>query len=345
MQTLKALSIAALAALLLAVAAAAPVRADAGEVNLYTDRQEVFLRPALAAFTAATGVEVKALFIKAGLRERLRAEGASSPADVLLVVDVGALSDMVGDGLTRPAPADLAADLARVVPAGRRDENNHWFGVTRRARILYAAAGRAAALRDYADLAAPEWRDGVCLRSGRHPYNIGLISHVIAARGESAAREWLAGVKQNLARRPQGNDRAQIKGVLTGECAVGVGNSYYFFQTLRNADNDAARDELRAKVIPVYPDNPNVNITGMALAAHAPNAENAAKLMRFLVGEAAQKIYASENKEFPVRDDAEWPEDLAPYREKLKTSAVPLTRLAELRALSSQIVEELNFDR
>ena len=334
-------SVAAIMALILSV----PSALAAEEVNLYTDRQEVFLRPALNAFTRASGVEVNVLFIKAGLRERMRAEGASSPADVVLVVDVGALSDMVADNLTRPAPSDLAAELSRIIPADRRDENNHWFGVTRRARVLYVAADRANQARDYADLANPSWRGKACVRSGRHPYNIGLISHIIADRGADFARQWLAEFKSNLARPPQGNDRAQIKGVLSGECDIAVANSYYFFQTLKNAESDSARDELRAKVVPAYPANPNVNITGMALAAHSPHPENAARLMRFLVGETAQQLYANENKEFPIRDDVEWPADLAPHRAALQGARVPLTRLAELRALSSQMIEELNFDR
>ena len=316
-----------------------------GEVNLYTDRQEVFLRPALAAFTRETEVEVNVLFIKAGLRERLRAEGESSPADVVLVADVGALSDIVADQLTRPVPSGLAADLAQVVPQNFRDENGQWFAVTRRARILYAAPDLAPQVHDYADLASPKLRGKICLRSGRHPYNIGLVSHIIASRGEAAAREWLAAVKANLARRPQGNDRAQIKGVLNGECGVAVANSYYFFQTLKNAESDSGRRALLEKVIPVQPPNPNVNITGMALAANPPNLDNAAKLMRFLVGEKAQRIYANQNKEFPVRADAEWPGDLEPYRAKLQNSGTSLKRLAEFRALSSRMVEAAGFDR
>ena len=331
--------------LILGIAPAQSVLAQ-GEVNLYTDRQEVFLRPVLAEFKRETGVTANVLFIKSGLRERMRAEGASSPADVVLVVDVGALSDIVADGLTRPAPSALAAALAQAVPEAYRDsENNQWFGVTRRARVMYVSARRAGEVRDYADIADPKWRGRVCVRPGTHPYNIGLFSHVIALRGEAAARAWLAGFKENLARKPQGNDRAQISAVLNGECDIGVGNSYYFFQNLKNAESDAARNELLEKVIPVYPANPNVNITGMAMAKHSPNSENAAKLMRFLVGKKAQGIYANENKEFPVRGDTEWPQDLEPYRAKLQNAGASLKRLAELRALSSRMAEELGFDR
>ena len=316
-----------------------------GEVNLYTDRQEVFLRPALAAFARATGVESNVLFIKAGLLERMRAEGSSSAADVVLVADVGALSDIVSAGLTRKPDAGLAAELSDAVPAAYRDADGEWFGVTRRARIIYASAERASEVRTYDDIADPKFRGRVCIRSGRHPYNIGLVAHMIATRGEAKAREWLLGVKANLARKPQGNDRAQIKGVLSGRCDAGVGNSYYFFQALRNADDEEARDELRAKVVPVYPPDPNVNITGMALARHAPNADNAAKLMRFLVGEQAQKIYAGENQEFPVRDREEWPGELELHRARLQAAGATVKRLAELRMLASRMVEEVGFDR
>ena len=316
-----------------------------GEVNLYTDRQEVFLRPVLDAFKRETGAEVNVLFIKAGLRERMRAEGASSPADVVLVVDVGALSDIADDGLTQRPPENLTGHLLKIIPASYRDPELEWFGVTRRARILYVRRGGEDRARDYSALADPEWRGKVCTRSGRHSYNIGLISNMVATLGEEGAREWLAGFKNNLARKPQGNDRAQIKGVLSGECGIGVGNSYYFFQTLKNAESDAARDELREKVVPVYPPNPNVNITGMAMAKHSPNPENAAKLMRFFVSPQAQKLYAGENREFPVRDDVEWPAELAPHREDLQNPGASLARLAELRATASQMVEDADFDR
>ena len=204
-----------------------------------------------------------------------------------------------------------------------------------------AKAGRAIS----SALAGPQWRGKVCTRSGRHPYNIGLISHIIASRGEGEARKWLDGFKANLARKPQGNDRAQIKAVLSGECGLAVANSYYFFQTLKNAESDAAREKLRQTVIPVYPPDPNVNITGMALAAHSPNPENAAQLMRFLVGEKAQNLYAAENREFPVRDDVEWPAELAAHRASLKDSGASLLRLAELRAVASQMAEAADFDR
>ena len=331
-----------LSALILTIA---PARAAAEEVNLYTDRQEVFLRPMLKEFTRQTGVEVNVLFIKSGLRERLRAEGAASPADVALVADVGALSDIVSDALTRKPGAELAAQLAKVVPPAYRDPDGEWFGVTRRARILYVRKGGESRARDYSALAGPEWRGKVCTRSGRHPYNIGLISHIIASRGEGEARKWLDGFKANLARKPQGNDRAQIKAVLSGECGLAVANSYYFFQTLKNAESDAAREKLRQTVIPVYPPDPNVNITGMALAAHSPNPENAAQLMRFLVGEKAQNLYAAENREFPVRDDVEWPAELAAHRASLKDSGASLFRLAELRAVASQMAEAADFDR
>ncbi len=315
--------------------AASGVLAASGEVNLYTDRQEVFLRAVLVAFEEESGVAVNVLFVKKGLLERMRAEGEESPADVVMAADVGRLRDFAAAGLT--APVDDAALLA-AVPPEYRDGDGYWFGITRRARAIFTGANGGA--KTYDDLASPQMKGGVCMRSGLHSYNIALISDMIARKGKDGARAWLEGVKQNLARTPQGNDRAQIRGVLNGECRAGVANSYYYFQMLKGD----LRGELLANVEMVVPLRANVNVTGSALAARAPNRENALLLMRFLAGEKAQNIYASENFEFPVNLSAEYPPELERYRGVL-LRASPAGNSGRYRKEASRLVEEIGFDR
>lgn len=313
---------------------AMPAHSD--EVNLYTDRQEVFLRPLAEAFEEESGIKVRMLFVKKGMLERIRAEGGESRADVVMALDIGKLRDFAAAGLVVPVVGDAALDK---VPPDYRDPDGYWFGVTRRIRAIYAPKGSG--IQTYQQLAE---RDGVCLRSGRHLYNISLIADMIGRHGIDAARDWLRGVKANLARRPQGNDRAQIRGVLNGECKVGIANSYYYFQMLRRDDPEAPRRRLLDEVEMIIPQKPSVNITGIALGRHAPNRGNAIKLMRFLVGARAQSIYAAQNFEFPVDDNAALPPELQPYRPRLKDAAAPINA-ALYRAEASVMVEDIGFDR
>ena len=323
---------------LAAVFAPAVAPAFAAEVNLYTDRQEVFLRAAAAAYEKESGDKVNMLFVKKGLLERALAEGDSSPADVFLLADIGRLLDFVGNGLT--APVD-SPELNAAVPANLRAPDGHWFAVTRRARILFAAPG--AGINTYEDLADPKYK-GVCLRSGAHPYNNALFAGIAARAGRAAAKQWLLGVKKNLARPPRGKDRAQIKAVAAGECKTAVANSYYYFHLINNADEDEKK-RLLQNVAPVFPENAHINVAGMALARRAPNPKAAKRLMRFLAGKTAQRILAEENFEFPVRNDVEYPAALKPYRGAVENAAPLLTETAKWRKTAAELVDETGFDR
>lgn len=322
-------------ALFAATAAASVLPAAAAEVNLYTDRQAVFLKPVLAAFEQESGIQANVLFAKKGLLERMVAEGANSPADVVLVVDSARLQDYQDAGvLARYADPAIAA----AVPDGYATP--YWVAVTRRARILFVAADSTLAVRTYADLAAPRHRGKVCLRSGTHTYNIALFADMISRLGEEKGRAWLAGVKDNLARKPQGKDRTQIEDVGTGVCGIGVANSYYYFQMAGNADTQHKVANVRV----VIPPQAHLNITGAALAAHAPHRDNALALMRFLVSKRAQEIYANENNEFPVRADAALPQVMAPFQQALENAAPPAD-IARYRRAASRMVEDLGFNR
>lgn len=286
--------------LLLTGAAAAPAFAN-GEVNVYTYRQPALINPLFEAFTAKTGIQVRVVFAENGLVERLAQEGSNSPADLLLTADAGRLVEAANRGLAQPVTSPAIRDK---IPANLRDEANQWFGLTMRARVIYASNERAPITAiTYEELADPKWKGKLCMRPGNHPYNIALFAAMIAHKGEDATREWLKGVKANLAIKPSGNDRAQAKSVFAGECDLALANTYYMGKMLTNTE-EPEQKKWAAAVKIVFPSSPqfgtHVNISGMMLTAHAPNKDNALKLMEFLAGDEAQMLYAQGNYEYPV---------------------------------------------
>ena len=271
------------------------------EVNVYSYRKPQLIQPMFDAFTADSGIKVNAVYARKGMLERLRSEGANSPADLVFTVDIGRLSDLKNAGLTQ---ATLSAPINRNIPAGVRDPANHWFGLTARARILVTAKGRVkpGEIVRYEDLADPKWKRRVCSRSGKHAYNVALTAAMMHRHGAAAAQKWLAGVKANLARTPQGNDRSQVKAIKEGVCDVAVINHYYMHNMARNDAQKAWADAVNV----VFPNQAgrgtHLNISGMAMTKHAPNRDNALKLMEFLAGDKAQKMYAEVNGEYPVNE-------------------------------------------
>ena len=319
----------------------------AGEVNLYTDRQEVFLRTIVDNFSRESGVKVNILFAKSGLLERIRAEGEDSPADVMIVNGAALARRFLRAGLAAPVADD---EILRAIPAAFRDSQNRAFALTKRARVLYVAAAKIAPakIRSYGDLAAPEWRGKICIRSGRHRYNVALVADYVRRRGAAAARDWIAGIKRNLARKPHGNDRAQIRGVVNGECEIAVANSYYFFKMLA-AEEPAAAEKIKKKARPLYPSPLHINATAMMLARHAPNSEAAILLMRHLVGADAQRIFAVENGEFPARDGVALPPLLAQYARAFAAAGGVFGGFDEdgypaFTSEASRLIDEAGFD-
>ncbi|MEX0852255.1 MAG: extracellular solute-binding protein, partial [Bauldia sp.] len=276
--------------------------AAASEVNLYTTREPGLIRPLLDAFTAKTGIAVNTVFINQGLAERVAAEGANSPADVLMTVDFGNLVDLVDKGVTQPIHSDL---LAATVPAALRDPDDRWYALSLRARLLYVAKDRVTIDRfTYEELADPKWRGKVCIRQGQHPYNTALIAAFIAHHGEAEAEAWLSGVKANLARQPGGGDRDVARDILGGICDIGPANSYYvgLMRSGAGGPDQEAWGAAIDVVLPTFADGgTHVNISGAAIAVHAPNRENAVALIEFLAGDEGQRLYAHANFEYPVK--------------------------------------------
>lgn len=322
------------------LASAAPTLAE--EVNIYSYRQPELIAPLTDAFTAETGIAVNVVHLNKGMVERLQAEGSRSPADLVLTVDISRLNAIVEAGLTQAVESET---LNANVPALYRDPENRWYGLTTRARIVYASKDRVAdgEVTTYEDLTDPKWKGRICTRSGLNAYNVALTSAVIHHHGEEGARAWLEGLKSNLARAPEGNDRAQVKAIWAGECDISLGNTYYMGAMLSDEEQKAWADSVRI-VFPTFENGgTHVNISGVAMTAAAPNKENALKLMEFLTSPTAQEIYAEANYEYPVAPGSE-PTDLVKGWGDFTADDVNLMTLAAQRANALRLTEEVDFD-
>jgi len=336
----------ALCALVLGAGTAGAWAAESGAVNLYSYRQPFLIQPILDKFTEQTGIKVNAVYAKKGMLERLKAEADNSPADVVLTADVGSLNDMVEAGVLQPVPSEV---LERNIPAQYRDPEGRWYGLTMRARVLLASKERVApeVVTSYRDLADPKLKGLVCTRSGKHVYMVSLIASVIAHDGEEKAEEWLRGVKENLARKPQGNDRAQAKAVFEGVCDVAVANTYYMGKMATNEEKPEQKAWAEAVRI-VFPDQQNqgthVNISGAAVTKSAKNLDNAIKLIEFLSEEDAQKLYAEQNFEYPVKPGVAVDPLVASWG-SFKADTIDLSEVAKHRAAASKLVDRVGYDQ
>lgn len=327
--------------------AALSVEAAAGEspVNLYSYRQAFLMKPLLEAFTKETGIKVNVVYAKTGMLERLKAEGMNSPADAVLSADIGRISDLVTAGLLQPV---ASAILEANIPSQYRHDKGLWFGLTLRARVIYAHKTRVkpGELSTYEDLALPHFKGRVCTRSGKNPYNITLLASIIAAKGIGAAESWAKGVKANLARKPQGNDRAQVKAIWQGECDVSLGNSYYMGNMATN-DKKPEQKKWAAAVNIVFPnqhdDGAHVNISAGAVTKSAKNRAGAIRLLEFLSDSDAQKIYAEQNFEYPVNGHAALHPLVASWG-RFKADTVNLGRVAKYRTEAAKIMDRVGFD-
>ncbi|HVG82503.1 MAG TPA: Fe(3+) ABC transporter substrate-binding protein [Methylomirabilota bacterium] len=277
--------------------------ARAAELNIYSARQEALIKPQLDAFTEETGVRVNLVTGDAKeLVQRLKSEAANSPADLLFTADAGNLYAAATDGLCQKIQSGA---LTSSIPAAYRDPDGAWFGLGIRARPIFYVPGKVdpGEIKSYEDLADPKWKGRILVRSSSHIYNQSLLASLIAHDGAEAAEAWAKGVAANLARKPQGGDRDQIKAAAAGEGDVVIANSYYYAQMLTSDDPQEREAAQKLKVIwPNQGDRgTHVNVSGACVTAHAPHRDEAVKLLEFLVSDEAQKIYAEKGQEFPVK--------------------------------------------
>jgi iron(III) transport system substrate-binding protein len=318
--------------------------AEPGEVNVYSYRQPYLINPLFKAFTEETGIKVNVIFAEKGLIERIVAEGHNSPADVLLTVDVGNLTQATDAGIAQPIHS---ATLEAAIPPAYRAADNEWFGLTRRARVVYASKERVKQNTiSYEELADPKWRGKICIRSGQHVYNVALIASMIAAHGEAWTETWLKGVKANLARKPAGDDRLQVKGVYAGECDIAVGNTYYMGVMLQD-DKEPEQKEWANSVNVLFPNTgdrgTHVNVSGTVVAKYAPHKDNAVKLIEFLASDKGQQMYAEVNNEYPVKEGVPWSKLVQSWG-PFKPDPISLNEIAALRKKASELVDKVGFD-
>jgi iron(III) transport system substrate-binding protein len=330
---------------LIAVSGAHGARAaEAGEVNVYSYRQPYLIDPLFKDFTVKTGIKVNVIFAEKGLIERIAAEGRNSPADVLLTVDVGNLMQAKDAGIGQPIHSEV---LEAAIPPSYRDPDAIWWGLTRRARVVYASKERVHLDQiTYENLADPKWHGKICIRSGQHVYNVALTASMIAAHGEAWTEQWLKGVKANLARKPAGDDRLQVKGVYAGECDIAVGNTYYMGAMLQD-EKEPEQKEWANSVMMLFPNTndrgTHVNISGAVVAKYAPHEENALRLLKFLASDEGQKMYAEVNNEYPVKEGVPW-SALVQSWGNFKADPISLDEVAALRKKASELIDKVGFD-
>ncbi|MEP3526027.1 MAG: Fe(3+) ABC transporter substrate-binding protein [Hyphomicrobiales bacterium] len=330
-----------IAALLAATCASA---VNAAEVNIYSYRQPQLIEPILATFTEKTGIKTNVVFAKKGLVERLKAEGQNSPADLILTVDISRLDGAKAGGVTQAVSNET---FNTNIPDQYRDEENHWFGLTTRARVVYASKDRVAQNEiTYEELADPKWKGKICTRSGQHVYNLGLFASIISNGGEEGAKTWLAGLKDNLTRKPTGNDRAQVNAIYSGECDISLGNTYYM-GLMQTNEKKPEQKEWAESVKILFPNSngrgTHVNISGMALTKHAPNKDAAIELMEWLSGDEAQSLYAEVNFEYPVKPGVEASKRVQSWG-SFKADTLSLNDIAGNRDKASELVDVVDYD-
>jgi iron(III) transport system substrate-binding protein len=322
---------------------AAAVVAD-GEVNVYSARKEALIKPLLDQFSENTGITVNLVTGKAPqLTERLLSEGRNTPADVLIAADVGNLVRAKQAQLLQPAKSDV---LESVIPASYRDPDGEWWGFSLRARIIVYAPSRvdASALSTYEKLADPAWQDRVLVRSSTNIYNQSLIASMLEVHGTEATEAWMRGLVSNFARDPKGGDTDQIRAVAAGEGDVALANTYYYGRLLAS---DKEKDQaVVAETALFFPNQDgrgtHVNVSGGGMTRHAPNPENALKLLEFLASEDAQKIFAELNHEIPVREGVAASEIVQSWGD-FKKDSMPLSKLGELNRAAIEAADRAGW--
>lgn len=321
---------------------ASPALAE-GEVNIYSSRHYDTDERLYSDFTDATGITVNRIEGKADeLIERLKTEGANSPADVFITVDAGRIWRADEAGLLAPVQSET---LTSRIPEALRHPDGHWFGVSTRARVIFYDKDKVSEPpQTYAALADPKYKGQVCARSSSNIYMLSLLASQIAHNGDEAAKAWAQGLKDNLAREPQGGDTDQLKAVASGECAIAISNTYYFVRAIKGGVDGLSDAVDRIGV--VFPDQDgngtHVNISGAALTANAPNKDNAVKFMEYLTSESAQSYFANGNNEYPVVEGIA-ADSAVEGLGSFKADGLNLSKLGEFQSRAQEIYNEIGY--
>lgn len=314
-------------------------------LNVYSARHYDSDRVLYKTFEDQTGIKVNFRESRAPqLLETMKAEGASSPADVIIASDAGTLYRFQAAGLTQAVESEA---LNAAIPARYREENGHWFGLAKRARVIVYDPARLNAedVNDYTDLAAGMLQGELCMRSSTNIYNLSLMGELIGRLGEDTATAWARSVVANFARQPQGGDTAQIESIAAGECSAALVNHYYWVRlaTSNSADKRALTEKTRLSFPGQDGDGTHVNVTAAAVAANASSPDAAIRFIEFLATPEGQALLTTETKEIPLLDAAEQPEglDLLPA---FTESDYPLSKLGETQGAAQAIFDRAGWN-
>lgn len=317
---------------------------NSGVVNLYTDRHYDTDQALYESFEESTGIKVNVVKGKGDeLIERLNREGADTEADLLITADAGRLYRAKSAELLQAVESDV---LTANVPTEFKDADNNWYALTMRARVLVYSADRVNAedLSTYEALTNPEWAGRVLVRSSSNIYNQSLLASFIEVNGREASKEWAEGLVANMAREPQGNDRAQATAVVAGEGDVAIMNTYYIGKML-NSDNPE-EVEVANNVKVFFPNQEttgtHVNVSGIGMTKHAKNADNAKLLMEFLSSVEAQSQFAEANYEYPIHPEVETSDLLKSWGD-FKAQSVDFSMLGENNLEAVKVFNEVNW--
>lgn len=317
---------------------------SAAEVNVYSARKDHLLKPVLDAFTQESGIAVNLLSADAPqLLERLKSEGKDSPADLFITTDVAHLHAARVAGILAPVKSAI---LDKNIPAQFHDPQGYWYGLSARARVVFYAKDRVkpSELSTYEDLSTPKWKGRICVRSSSSTYNQTLLGGLIAVDGMDKAQAWAKGIVDNMARKPQGGDTDQIKAVAAGQCDLAIANTYYYGGMQSSAKADER--EAAAKVGIFFPNQDgrgaHMNVAGAGLTMSAKNKSEAVKLLEFMSGPQAQKLFAEANNEFPVLPTAQLSPTVAAWG-KFKGETINVAMLGENAAQAVRIFDRVGW--
>ena len=332
--------------LAIAVTAAISSAQAEGELNLYSSRHYDTDERLYADFEEKTGIKINRIEDSADvLIERMKAEGANSPADVLITVDAGRIYRAEEADLFQPIESEI---LVERIPENLRDPEGQWYGFSQRARLIFYNKDEVAdPPKSYADLADPKYKGQVCARSSSNIYMISLLASIIANEGEEAAQAWAQGLKDNLAREPEGGDTDQLRAIVSGQCDIVIANSYYFARALAS-DVDGLTGSTD-KIGIVFPNQEttgtHVNISGAGVTAHAPNRENAIAFLEYLAGDSAQAYFADGNNEFPAVEGLPLSDALAQMVPEggFKADELNVSALGDNQPLAVEIYDRVGY--
>lgn len=316
----------------------------AESLGIYTHRQPFLLEPILEAYTKKTGVEFQTVYAPKGLAARLKAEGERTEADLVLTVDISRIKELADTGLLAPLASDI---VNKNVPSYLRDANDRWTALSLRARIIAVSKERVGkqAITTIEDLASPKWQGRVCSRKGSHVYNRAVLASLIAHNGEEAAKNWTLGLVDNLARRPQGNDRAQAKAIYSGQCDVALMNTYYYGKMKFAKDKPEQQkwaDSIEIAFFNQDGRGQHVNISAAGITQGSKRKELARAFLEWVTSEEAQQIYTKVNFEYPVNPNAQLSEEVASWG-TFKMDMLPMNVIADNSPQAQRIINETGW--